>query len=193
MAAASRVTTDHQEILRWAEARSGKPATAVRSQNGDGAPICICFPGDRDRAAIGEISWKNWFKRFETHSLALVYQEHNVGGEKSNFNQLVSRKTVDDVESAVGGKGRSVSRRRARRDGPTIPLVGDAEGKRDSTRRVGSRIAGKATAETARTLAIPKKQTSHPAPRRDNSPQPSTSRSKTKASSGRLSSRSGGK
>jgi hypothetical protein len=190
--AASRVTIDHEEIRRWAEARNGKPATTIRSENGDGAPICIYFPSDCGQAGIDEISWKSWFKRFETHRLAFVYQEQNAGGEKSNFNQLVGRKTVDDVESAVGGKGRSVSRRRAAGDVPAAPLSAEVGRTRDSASRVGSRMAGKASPEMEEISAITKKQGSRLAARRA-APQTSTSRSKAKAIDGRLSSRSAGK
>jgi hypothetical protein len=114
---ASKVTTDHEEIVRWAVARDGRPAGAVRSKNGDddGVLIRISFPADREASALNEISWKDWFKKFEAGKLALLFQEHIAGGEKSNFHKLVERESVDEVEAAVGGKGRSASRRRNRR------------------------------------------------------------------------------
>ncbi len=87
---ASKVTTDHEEIRRWAAERDGKPAAATspKRRNDDGAAIRICFPDDRG-AKLDEISWKDWFKKFEAGRLALLYQEHIAGGDKSNFNRLV--------------------------------------------------------------------------------------------------------
>ncbi len=113
----SKVTTDHEEIRRWAAARNGTPVAIIHSKTDDDSdgPIRICFPGDGSEHAWGEITWRDWFKQFDAAQLAFLYQELTAGGEKSNFNKVVSRETVDEVESAVGGKGRSASRRKSRR------------------------------------------------------------------------------
>ncbi len=113
----SKVTTDHEEIRRWALARNGKPAAPLhlKSEDNGNGPIGIYFPDDRSKNSLAEISWEDWFKKFDAAKLAFLYQELTPGGEKSNFNQCVRRKDVDEVESAVGGKGRSASRRSSRR------------------------------------------------------------------------------
>jgi hypothetical protein len=112
-----KVTTDHQEIRRWAIARDGKPAaTIVSESHGEKSRICICFVSYGKDRLVQEISWDNWFKKFDKGRLAFLYQEQTANGEKSTFNKLVTRESVDEVESAVGGKGRSASRRRSRRD-----------------------------------------------------------------------------
>ena len=109
----SMVTTDHQEIRRWAISRGGKPATITRPENAEEKAIRICldFPEDHRNGSLKKISWDDWFRQFETAGLALLYQEDTANGEKSNFHKVVSRESVDEVEAAVGGKGRSASHR----------------------------------------------------------------------------------
>jgi hypothetical protein len=92
----SNVTTDHEEIRRWAEERKAKPA-CVRG-TGDKRDIGIIrldFPGYSGEDKLEHISWEEWFEKFEESKLALVYQEETAGGQKSNFNKLVSRDNVD--------------------------------------------------------------------------------------------------
>ena len=147
----SRVTTSHEEIRRWVAARGGRPVVIVRPQSADekASLICIYFPEDRSEGPLNEISWAKWFKQFDAAGLALLYQEDTANGEKSNFNKLVSRKTVDQVESAVGGKGRSASRKRSRRDGEvgaTAPShsAGPPRGGKGGSRKVSKKFATKA-------------------------------------------------
>jgi hypothetical protein len=109
----SMVTTDHAEIRRWAIALGGKPSTIIRPENAEekATRICLDFPEDHANGSLKKISWDDWFKQFETAGLALLYQEHTANGERSNFHKVVSRESVDEVEAAVGGKGRSASQR----------------------------------------------------------------------------------
>lgn len=93
---ASKRTTDHEEIRQWAEARGAKPA-AVKgtSRTGSGSDdvgiIRLDFPGYSGEGSLEEISWTQFFRKFEESQLALVYQEETEGGEQSNFNKLVRR------------------------------------------------------------------------------------------------------
>ena len=89
----SKVTTDHDEIRRWAEARGGKPATVKRTEGAHGEPgvLRIDFPGYSGGGSLEEITWEQFFEKFEEAKLALVYQEETADGERSNFNKLVAR------------------------------------------------------------------------------------------------------
>jgi hypothetical protein len=88
----SKVTTDHETIRRWAEERSGTPARVKGTGDEDDVGmIRIDFPGYSGEGKLEPISWDDFFEKFEERSLALVYQEETSGGEKSNFNKLVSR------------------------------------------------------------------------------------------------------
>ncbi len=91
----SKSTTDHDTIRQWAEARNGKPAKVKGTGSGDDAGILrIDFPGYSGGDSLEEISWDEFFEKFDESELALVYQEKTEGGGKSNFNKLVSRDSV---------------------------------------------------------------------------------------------------
>jgi|SRR4051794_26233815 len=90
----SQTTTDHKKIQKWAEERGAKPAS-VRGTGGknDVGLIRLDFPGYSGGDSLEEISWDEWFEKFDESGLALVYQEETSSGEKSNFNKLVSRES----------------------------------------------------------------------------------------------------
>src|SRR3954447_19045264 len=88
----SKTTTDHDEIRRWAEERGGKPASVKGTESGDeDAGIArIDFPGgEEDR--LDDISWDDWFRKFDEEKLAFLYQEQVKSGDESRFFKLVSR------------------------------------------------------------------------------------------------------
>ena len=90
----SKTTTDHDEIREWAQARGGVPmAVASTGSHGDAGVIRIGFPDapQADDDNLEEISWDDFFEKFDESNLALVYQEETADGEKSNFSKLVSR------------------------------------------------------------------------------------------------------
>ena len=90
----SKRTTDHETIRRWAEARNGHPATVQGTGSGDEAGILrIDFdePGNDDDDRLEEITWDEFFDKFEEKGLAFLYQEKTASGEPSTFNKLVSR------------------------------------------------------------------------------------------------------
>lgn len=107
MASTSKTTTDHKEIQKWAEARGGKPVT-VRGTGGSDEPgvLRIDFPGGAGADRLEEISWDEWFAKFDEKDLAFLYQDKKADGEESTFFKLVSR----DTANAQGGKGKSKER-----------------------------------------------------------------------------------
>lgn len=94
--ATSKTTTDHDEIRKWAEARGGKPSR-VRGTGDDEDPgmLRIDFPGYSGDDALEEITWEEWFEKFDESGLALLYQETTAAGERSNFSKLVRREHSD--------------------------------------------------------------------------------------------------
>src|SRR5690348_4076122 len=105
--ASSRTTTDHDEIRQWAEERGGRPS-CVRNTGGDGdiGILRIDFPGYSGQGSLEEISWDNWFDKFNERGLALLYQESTAGGQRSNFNKLVSRETAKQTQTGHRGTSR---------------------------------------------------------------------------------------
>lgn len=96
MAGTSKVTTDHQEIRAWAEARGGRPVTVKGTGNQDEPGVLrIDFPGGAGSERFEEISWEEWFHKFDENKLAFLYQEEKASGEQSTFFKLVSRATAE--------------------------------------------------------------------------------------------------
>ena len=61
----SEVTTDHDRIRKWAEAKGGKPAAVDRARrDGDVGVIRIMFPKSphSEHENLVEISWDEFFK-----------------------------------------------------------------------------------------------------------------------------------
>ena len=112
-----KITTDHDEIRKWAEERGGRPAT-VRSTMARGTArgttkaatgiIRIEFPNapNSKHDALEEISWEEFFEKFDKSDLALLYQEETAGGEKSNFNKLIGRETAEAREHGANHASR---------------------------------------------------------------------------------------
>ena len=90
-AGASKTTTDHETIRKWAEARKARPA-AVKGTGGGDDPgvIRLNFPGYAEEK-LEEISWDDFFAKFEENRLAFLYQEETRDGEQSNFFKFVKR------------------------------------------------------------------------------------------------------
>jgi hypothetical protein len=92
---AGKTTTNHDEIRNWAEERGGRPA-AVKGTGGADDPgiIRIMFPQFGNDSALEEISWDEFFRKFDENDLAFLYQETKASGEQSTFNKFVKRETV---------------------------------------------------------------------------------------------------
>ena len=100
--AAAKATTDHDVIRKWVEKHGGRPAHVKSvAKKGEIGILRIDFPQppDNDDSAdskLEEISWDEFFDKFDEEKLAFLYQED------SNFNKLVSRENVE----SDGGKKR---------------------------------------------------------------------------------------
>src|SRR5438270_3074458 len=99
MANLSKTTQDHEEIQRWAEERGGKPAHVKTTGSKDDIGILrIDFPGfGQGSESLEEISWEQFFEKFDERKLSLVYQEETAEGQKSNFNKLLSAETAAEA------------------------------------------------------------------------------------------------
>lgn len=94
--ASAHPLTEHEEIRRWAEDREGRPARVKGTGGaGDVGMIRLDFPGYSGEESLEEITWDEWFQKFDASGLALMVQDRTAGGEKSNFNKLVSREAVE--------------------------------------------------------------------------------------------------
>jgi hypothetical protein len=88
----SKKTTDHDEIRKWVEARGGVPAT-VRSTGRKDEPgiLRIQFQEQESGDSLDEISWDDFFEKFEEQKLAFLYQDETKQGKTSRFFKFVNR------------------------------------------------------------------------------------------------------
>jgi hypothetical protein len=107
MAGSSNITTDHDAIRKWAEERGGKPSqVAGTGVKEDAGLLRIDFPGRRGKGSLEEISWEEFFEKFDEKNLALLYQEKTAAGKTSRFSKIVSRETADKNRKAISGRQR---------------------------------------------------------------------------------------
>jgi hypothetical protein len=101
----AKVTTDHQKIRSWAEARGGKPAAVKGTGSGDDPGVLrIDFPGYTGEESLQEITWEQFFEKFEKERLAFLYQEETDEGSESRFSKLLDREQSSRSESKQAGK-----------------------------------------------------------------------------------------
>ena len=94
MASSSKTTRDHDEIRKWVEKRGGHPAT-VRGTGDEVGILRIDFPGYSGEGKLEEITWEEFFEKFDEKDLAFIYQEKTADGKESRFSKLVSRDSVE--------------------------------------------------------------------------------------------------
>ena len=153
--ASSQTLTDHKKIRRWAEERDARPACVRNTRRrGDIGMIRLDFPGYSGAGSLEEVSWDEWFQKFEDSSLALIVQNQTGRGEKSNFNKIVGRDTVE--ERARTGRrtsrrrraGRSAGRRRASARGRSYQTARRAA--RSRSARSARKVSAVRSLKTAR-------------------------------------------
>jgi hypothetical protein len=83
-------TTDHNTIKKWVEDRKGVPATVKDTETGGHAGVLrIDFGPREDR--LEEISWDEFFEKFDEAQLAFLYQDKTKDGKISRFHKFISR------------------------------------------------------------------------------------------------------
>ena len=139
--ALSKTTQDHEEIQKWAETRGAKPAeVAGTEQDGDTGIIRLEFPKatNANDANLKEISWEEFFEKFDKSGLALVYQELTADGEQSNFNKLVHPENVSPSaktsakKSATSARG-GTAKKAAKSSSAKKPTKSSAGGRKSAS------------------------------------------------------------
>jgi hypothetical protein len=83
---------------------------STRRKGDDTGILRIDFPGYSGSGSLEEVSWEEFFEKFDREKLALVYQDTTARGQKSNFNKIVSRETTINRARSRSGARKSVSR-----------------------------------------------------------------------------------
>jgi len=111
--ALSHTTKDPEEIRRWAEARGAVPAEVASTESkGEPGILRFKFPKAprRNDAALKDITWEDFFRKFEENNLEMVYQEKTAAGRTSNFNKLIHPESQKRRSSGSRSSSRSSSR-----------------------------------------------------------------------------------
>lgn len=74
-----------------------RPLDAVEGRYRDNSHRIPGAPNAKDDN-LEEISWDEFFEKFDESNLALLYQEETASGQRSNFNKLVGRETAEARE-----------------------------------------------------------------------------------------------
>jgi hypothetical protein len=86
---ATKLTTNHDAIRKWADERGGEPSI-VKDTDTNAGILRIDFPGYPGEDSPEHISWDDFFKKFVDSGLAFLYQEETAEGKPSRFNKIVS-------------------------------------------------------------------------------------------------------
>jgi len=145
----AKATINHDEIREWVESHGGHPAMVKSTaRNGRGGILRIDFPGFSGQRSLEEVSWEDFFDKFEESELAFLHRDQTASARPSRFNKLVSRASVAD------GQGGRASSPRAR------PQKNTKKAARRATTSTGGatkkRPAKRASTAQAQTPTLPK-------------------------------------
>lgn len=81
------------EIIEWAEARGGAPATVrgTGEEQEEAGILRIDFPGGAGEDVLEHISWDEWYEKFQEKGLQFLYQDKTKDGKISRFFKLVKQ------------------------------------------------------------------------------------------------------
>lgn len=97
----TKQTTDHQKIKEWVEERGGKPAAVKGTGRGDDPGVLrIDFPGYTGEDSLEEITWEQFFDKFEKEKLAFLFHEETKDGSESRFSKLTNREEAKRTKKA---------------------------------------------------------------------------------------------
>jgi hypothetical protein len=158
--AQSRVTTDHEEIRRWAEERGAIPVRVHGTEGSDDVGIIrLAFPsapGAKDEK-LEPISWDEWSAEFDRRGLALLYEETTATGQKSNSNKIISRETAEAREQGDTKASRRSGRRKS--TGKRLAVAVAAGRLRSTLRRRSTKSASQEASSGTRAASSRKKTT----------------------------------
>ncbi len=86
----AKQTTNHDEIRRWVEKHKGRPATVKGTEHGSehAGLLRIAFRHDEN---LEDVSWDDFFEKFDESKLAFLYQDKTKDGKESRFFKFIER------------------------------------------------------------------------------------------------------
>lgn len=100
-----KVTTDHGEIKAWITSQNGKPDIMLTPGVGNSeVGLRIDFPGKEDEVYLNDsirsvdVSWDDFFAKFEEMGLAFMYEEGYKGKNPVDAYRFIKRENADEEE-----------------------------------------------------------------------------------------------
>ena len=160
--ALSKTTQDHDEIRQWAESRGALPAEVASTEsNGQTGIIRLEFPKapNANDSALKQISWEEFFEKFDASGIALVYQEQTADGEQSNFNKLVHPENAAPAAKKAAAKGSPAKKSTSKKAAKSIPVKRSPAKKAPAAKAPVRKTSAKAPANKASAKKTPAKKT----------------------------------
>jgi hypothetical protein len=88
---ASKTTTDHDAIRKWAEKRGAVPASVEGTEHGAEAAGLLRFDFKPKDAKLHPVDWDAFFDKFDESRLAFLYQDKTAAGKMSRFHKFIHR------------------------------------------------------------------------------------------------------
>ena len=164
-----KTTIDHDEIRNWAEERGGMPASVAgtgRGKKGQDTGILRLDFEPRDDA-LEEVSWDEFFKKFDEAKLAFLYQEETADGSTSRFHKFISRpanvgKAKSGAKSSAAkdsGKAKSAAKSggNAKKASTSKTSASEKSASKGSAKKTSSKAAPAKKAETSKANSKPSK------------------------------------
>lgn len=140
--ASAKVTTDHDEIRKWVEARGGHPAHVKRtSDDGNPGVLRIDYPGFSGAGTLERIDWDQFFEWFDRDKLAFLYQDER----DSRFSKLVDRSAAKGTRA----RGRAGTRQSAAKKRTTAKKASAAK-RASSVKKTSTATKTSAAKKTSR-------------------------------------------
>lgn len=138
----SETTVDHDEIRKWAEERGGCPTSVKGTGTKKGAGILRLDFEPKDEK-LKEISWNEFFEKFDKEGLAFLYQEKTAHGEVSRFHKFIERHQAGSRSTKKpSGGAKSSGAAKAEKTGSRSKSAGAAKSPAASKAATGTKTAG---------------------------------------------------
>jgi pyruvate/2-oxoglutarate dehydrogenase complex dihydrolipoamide acyltransferase (E2) component len=95
------------------------------------------FPGYSGQDTLESITWEQFFQKLDERNLALLYEEETSGGQKSNFNKIVSAETTAPAKRPARSP-RAVSKKSAVKK-PLPPAAKKAAANKGVTKKAAAK------------------------------------------------------
>ncbi len=88
---ATKATSDHAAIRKWAQKRGGHPTSVTGTEHGKESAGILRFDFGVKDEKLHPVDWDSFFGKFDARKLVFLYQEKTAGGKMSRFHKFIHR------------------------------------------------------------------------------------------------------